>query len=426
MRKNKRPPTSSKEPVRMAASVSSDFYGSGSSETPLHIEAGRPKGSTRKTTRHRSVTGKRKENADQRDQRALVAILKWSVLLGVLLIALIVTKFSLSSVEEKRAEAALSGAQQGGVVNVMITGRDPLEMEQPVGKESMETMVGACENAERLLSTADNFLLHGDVDSAVEKCLEVLKINPVHAETLERLGELYFRQGKYAASANMYAYLVQTVPEREELQQNLLRSLAALGELDSVIQVADWYQKNNEYNHDVQNYIAQAYYKREHYEEALTAYDRLLQEKPKDVGFMELRSEILMRLERYDDALVALEQLQSVVGRDPYNCRAVVICNAQLGKAIEAVDALWDSFAFFDFNTVVSWVEDPLLDPIRSDQGFKSFNEDIRSEGVQQQIASVRARIREQEAGSISIEIGLPDSGKGSDNPLLNRNRIRN
>ncbi|MBN2684886.1 MAG: tetratricopeptide repeat protein [Pontiellaceae bacterium] len=414
-----------KEPVRAAVSVSSDFYGSGTGETPLYIEAGRPKGSARKTTRHRAVTGKRKENADQRDKLAMMAILKWSVLLVVLLMVLLLTKFALSSVEKKRAEEALAGAQNGdgGVLNIVISGQNPLEMENPVGKESMASMVDDCENTERLLNTANSFVLQGNIDAAVEKCIEVLKINPVHSETLELLGELYFRQGKYAASANAYTYLVRTAPDREYLQQYLLRSLAALGELESVIQVASWYHQNNEYNHDVQNYIAQAYFDGEHYEMALTAYERLLKEKPKDVDYLTIRSEILVRLDRYEDALTALEKLQSVNGRDSYTSSTMALCYAQLGKAFEAVQVMEQSAVLFGRNTVISWLEDSKLDPIRSDRGFMIFDERIRGAEFQQYLASIEAKMREREAG-ISIDIGLPDTGSGSDNPLLNRNGI--
>ncbi|MBN2684897.1 MAG: tetratricopeptide repeat protein [Pontiellaceae bacterium] len=351
----------------------------------------------------------------------MMAILKWSSLLVVLLIALIAIKFTLSSVEEKRAEEALANARQGeGAMNVMISGMDPFELENPVGKESMETLVRDCENAERLLETAVDFEVLGDLDAAIEKCLEVLKINPVHLETLEFLGELYFRQGKYAASANAYAYLIQAAPEREELQQNLLRSLVALGELESVIEVANWYQKNNEYNHDVQNYIAQAYYEGEYYEKALTAYDRLLNEKPRDVDYLGIRSEILLRLDRYDDALAALEQLQAVKGRDLYICANKTICYAQLGKAFESVQVMEQSSVLFGRDVVISWLDDALLDPIRSDQGFIIFNERIRGSEFQKYLASIERSMREHEAG-ISIDITLPGSGSDSDNPLLNR-----
>lgn len=422
MRKSKR---SIKEPVRAAASVSSDFYGSTTGETQLYVEASRPKGSLRKTTRHRAVRGKRKENADQRDRLAMMAILKWSSILVVLLIALIVTKFTLNSVEEKRAEEALAGARQrdAGGVNVMIFGSDPLALENSVGKESMETLVGACENAERLLNTADSYVLQGDLDGAIEKCLEVLKINPVHAETLERLGELYFRQGKYIASANAYSYLVKTAPEREELQQNLLRSLVALGELESVIEVANWYQKNNEYNHDVQNYIAKAYFEGELYEQALTAYDRLLNEKPRDVDYLGIRSEILLRLERYEDALAALEQLQSVKGRDLYICENMTICYAQLGKAFESVRMMERSAVLFGQNTVFSWLDNSLLDPIRSGQEFIIFNERIGGSEFREYLASIERSMREHEAG-IRIDTTLPGTGSSADNPLLNRSGV--
>ena len=81
------------------------------------------------------------------------------------------------------------------------------------------------------------------------------------------------------------------------------------------------------------------------------------------------------------------------------------------------------SAVLFGQNTVFSWLDNSLLDPIRSGQEFIIFNERIGGSEFREYLASIERSMREHEAG-IRIDTTLPGTGSSADNPLLNRSGV--
>ena len=418
VKKRKKQVRPAKPNAEKITSVHSDFYVTLPGEEPLYNNRHRAAPSDLRTTaRHRSATGKRKETAELRDKMALLAILKVSVLLVFLIIFFFILRKGVSLLEEKRLaddsvmnSSMLESDKQAGVSSAVGTATDLSE----------EELVLACETAERLLGDAISLERYDNIDEAIEKCQEALVLNPSHLRVLERLGMLYYSQGMYEESAHIYRQLIQSDPRQGKFQLALLKSLEVLGKSKEIVLVAEMYQEYNlEYNAEVQGYIASAYVQEAKFEEALSAYERLLKGAPQDAGLLKVYCGILMELGRYEDALGHLEKLRGLSHNDPDCNRSIVICNAQLEKAHEAVEMLALSGQLFDVETIVSWLEDPLLDPIRQDREFQKHVDRIAGEDYRKLLDRMAQDLRRAESRGISFDIDVNKTAE--QNPLLNR-----
>jgi tetratricopeptide (TPR) repeat protein len=144
--------------------------------------------------------------------------------------------------------------------------------------------------------------------------------------------------------------------------------------------MAGWYFDQNTYDPDIQRYLANALFDQEKFAEAITAYRRVLRDSPEDILAMERLATAYMQNKQYEEALDLLETLRKKNYRNPTYYKQIVICNAQLERGKETVDALGRAAQLFGEQMTLNLIQDPQLDPVRKDAAFQNFADRVGGE----------------------------------------------
>ena len=91
-------------------------------------------------------------------------------------------------------------------------------------------------------------------------------------------------------------------------------------------------------------------------------------------------------LQRFDEALVEFDRLQTKRYRDPLFYRDYASCFAQLGRVKDAVEVLGKAVNIFGRSQVISWLVSSDYDKIRSDSYFNTFSIRVGGEEVMSQL----------------------------------------
>ncbi len=377
--------------------ANTDFYAGAPSEQPLYQEQRETDaGRVRKTARHQAVAGRREETVDPREKMALIAILRAVITILALLIAFFMLWKGIKIYEEsvwmeKQGVPEVAPVMQ----DVLLT--DDLDINADDPAISFESRVETWKETERLVRSVGDLLLRDNINQAIKRCNQALKLDPAHIGALKYLGQLYFEQEMYLEAVNTYIRLVSVDPSRGEFQLALMKALDAYNDPEATVHVAKWYQEQHAYDADVQRYIANAYYRIENYTEAVAALERVLKDTPRDVEMLEKLAVSYMHLEDYENALSALERQVAISYRDPLCYRRMAICNAQLGNTAQVVQIFGKSAHLFGADTVGMWIQDPLMDPIRLDHEFKLFADSVMTEEYRKYLEQM-ARSMEQKS----------------------------
>jgi tetratricopeptide (TPR) repeat protein len=389
--------------------ASADFYTGSPSEQPLYqdrqvSDARR----VRKTGRHQAVAGRRKENIDPREKMALVAILKSSIMILLLVIAFFMLRKGIKLYEEKVWMDTQGTREESPVLREVVLVEE-FDIQDQDAREKFAERIEIWKQAERMVRSADGFLQRNNFDQAIERCQDALRLDPAHMGALDRLGNLYYQKGMYVEAINSYIRLLSVDPSREELQERLIQSLDAHEDADAVVYMSRWYLERNNYDEDVQRFLANALFTKGEYAEAADAYDRVLKDSPKDVLALEQQAKAYMLLEQYDKALFSLELLRETNYRDQSYYRKIAVCNAQLGKSTETVQTLGKAAHLFGQNVVMGWIQDPKLDPVREDRTFQAFAYRVGGEEFRKWLEQVAKTMEGEERKDVSPQLKLPD-----------------
>jgi tetratricopeptide (TPR) repeat protein len=392
----------------------SDFYNGAPGERPLYQEK-RDTGDARyvqKTSRHQAAAGHRKETADPRDKNALLGILRAAIILVILLIAFFAFWKAVKLYEDNLWLNNQSSTDNSSPVIHNVAQGDQFDITAENGQELIAEQIVAWQKTERLIRTIEDLLIRNNVALAINRCQQVLALNPSHIGALEHLGQLYLDQTMYGEAINTYIRLLGLNPARIDFQLALLNALDLYGDSDAVIQVAHWYQDTNVYNEEVQHFLARAYYTQEKYEEAVPAFERVLKDSPRNAGILEKLAVSLLRLEQYEKALEVLEQQVDITYRDQECYRRIAICQAQLMQGKQAVETLGKSAHLFGPDRVASWIQDPLMDPIRMDRSFQILADNILSEEYRRYLETVAKSIEQRKEEDIAPQLKMSDEQK--------------
>lgn len=372
----------------------------------------------RKTARHQAVTGHRKEAVDPREKQALVAILRATITIILLIIAFFMLRWGISIYEEKVWMEHQPVYEESPVMKEVALIED-LDVGSGNAQEVFSDRIEMWMKTEQLVRSVGDLLLRNNIDLAVDRCQEALKLDPYHIGALEHLGHLYYERQMFAEAVNTYIRLLNVDPSRTDFQLALLKALDAYGDPEATIAVALWYQDHHIYNEEVQRYMANAYFMQEEYADAAKAYERALKDSPRDIEVLESLAVSYMRLEQYDKALAALEKQVMISFRDPTCHKRIAICNAQLGKAEDAVQIFGKSAHLFGADTVAMWIQDPMLDPIRMERSFQMFADSVVTEEYRRYLEKMAQSMESADEGIVP-QLELPDT-EVIDSDLLKR-----
>ena len=359
----------------------SEFYTASPVEKPLYED--RQSGGTRsvrKTERHQQVMGRRKEAVDIREKMALMAILKLVIMVLLLMIAFVMLWKGIGLYEESRITANLETLPELSTTMQAVELVEGFDIEDQDSRKKFAERIEHWKEADRLVRSADALLQRNLYDQAIAQCKDALESDPSHRGALERLGQLYYAKEDYSSSVNIYIRLMSVDPSHKEIQKQLIQALDALGDYKAVKYMADWYFDQNMYDPDVQRYLANSLYAQEKFEEAAEAYGRVLRNAPGDALALEHQAAAQMQLGQYEKALESLEILRRKNYRNPVYYKQIVICNAQMQRGRETVQALGRAAQIFGEQIVVGWLQDPQLDPVRENRTFQAFTDRVGGE----------------------------------------------
>ncbi|HEY5653369.1 MAG TPA: tetratricopeptide repeat protein [Pontiella sp.] len=397
---------------------SSDFYSGSPTERPLYQD--RPISESnriRKTGRHQSGKGRRKE-LNTRELSALLAILKSGIVIILILLAFFLLYKGISIYERKTFMESQLRQEVSPVMLEAISAPDfdgATQDSNVLFSERLEIW----KETERLVRSADGLLIHNNFNLAIERCQQALTLNPFHLGALERLGKLYSKQGRNVEAINTYIRLLSSDPSRSDFQELLIRALEAHEDAEAVVYMARWYLEFNPYDADVQQCLANALFEQENYEEAIDAYVRVLKDAPRDALVLEQLATAYMQVEDYEHALATLNKLVEIRHRDPMCYRRIAICNAQLGLGEEAARVLGKSIHLFGQKQILEWIQEPKLDPVREDQTFRAFTERVGGAEFRKWTEQVAQKMKEEDRQGIKPQLEAPKSDLTED--LLNK-----
>ncbi len=376
----------------------------------------------RNTSRHQeSVSGRPKPTVDPRERRALLGILRSIIIIILLMIAFFMLWQGVRLYEER---VFIENQTQPEISPVMrsVPLMDQFDIEENGSEAVFSTRIENWKEANRLVRSAEGLLLRNNYDQAVSRCQDALRLAPTHMGALERLGRLYFQKGLINETVNTYVRLLGIDPTRADLKELLIEALDANADADAVVLMARWYLEQNSYSENVQRYLANALFQKEEYVEAITAYDRVLTDNPKDTVALNQQATAYMVLDRYDEALAALDLLHDIRFRDPKYYRQLAVCYAQLNKGIETVKTLGKASHLFGQDLVVGWIQDPKLDPVREDRDFQAFTDRVGGEEFRKWLEEVSRSMDGPRERAIEPQLTLPDPTK-LDTELLQRRK---
>jgi tetratricopeptide (TPR) repeat protein len=349
----------------------------------------------RRTKRHQAVSTREKEKIDPREKMALIAILKLFILLLALMIAFFMLWKGIKLYEESIWIEQVESQESSPVLEEMEI-VEQFDIEDPESREQFAARIDMWKEAERLVASADLLMQRRIYDQAILQCQEAIRFDPAHIGALERLGRLYYEKGRYVEAVNAYIRLLSVDPSRKETQKSLIRALDAYGDNQAVKYMAEWYLEDHFMDAEVQRYRARALFALEEFESAAEAYRRVLREMPNDVESLEQQVAAYMQVEKYQEAIRPLERLRELDYRNALYYRKLAACHAQLGQVQECVDMLIRATQLFDRPIVLTWLSDPLLDPVREEHPFQAFVDRIGGEDFRLGIEEMARRAAEQ------------------------------
>ncbi len=367
----------------------SDFYESGFPEKPLyesHEQESAP-------SRLHAIDRRRKDKgALSNPRRDLAAV--YSIVRAVILALLVVAVFFMlrKGVALYEGEQELEGHRLQAMSPVLAEVQ--LVKDVDIGQESdiqafFERQVNDWTEADRLVRAAQGHVRRNNPDQAIERCHDALRSSPANMDVLELLATLYEQKDMHVEAINAYIRLLSLDSSRKELQVSLINTLYRYGDFSSVIYVAGWYLEESGYDADVQFRLAEALFHDQQLIEALNAFERVLKDSPKNAQALISQIDIHMRLNRFAAALPLFDQLYDQLYRHPWFYKRLAICNAQAGRAAQAVQTLGKATSLLGRDRVMEWLKDPQLAVVHEEKIFQPFVRRLESEALAQSTYNV-------------------------------------
>lgn len=236
------------------------------------------------------------------------------------------------------------------------------------------------------LRAAHELIKRDYLEKALERCNYVLSLNPSNKEALEMAADLYIRLDKLVEAINAYIRLLNLDYKQLTVQEKLIEALYFHEDYQAVIQLSDWYYEKAMYNEQVHYLLFRSYKELDQIEAALKIANRILKASPDFVEVANDRIEILIVLQRFNEAIEEFDRLQGKRYRDPLFYRDYASCYAHLGQIKDAVEVLGKAVNIFGRSQVISWLASSDYDKIRSDPYFNTFSIRVGGEEVTSQI----------------------------------------
>lgn len=370
------------------------FYGAPKNPDAASTDIGRDRKKTNSIDRANANDGSLSNK--KRDISALAYILKLLIILVLLVGGFLLVRIGVGLYEERLL------IEQQQVIPSAVMSEVPLTKSTKFDSEkSIDFFTKQCvrwEDEATSLRTAHELIKRDYIEKALERCNYVLSLNPSNQEALEMAADLYTRLDRMVEAINAYIRLLNLDNKQLAVQEKLIEALYFHEDYQAVVQLSDWYYEKAMFNERVHYLLFRSYKKLNRTEEALEIANRILKTSPDYVEIASDRAEILIMLQRFDEALVEFDRLQTKRYRDPLFYRDYASCFAQLGRVNDAVEVLGKAVNIFGRSQVISWLVSSDYDKIRSDSYFNTFSIRVGGEEVMSQLQVLtESRLKEKQ-----------------------------
>jgi tetratricopeptide (TPR) repeat protein len=336
-----------------------------------------------------SLTNKR------RDISALVYILRFLIILLLLVSGFFGMKVGIDLYRER-----LLVEQKQALPSAVMSEVTLIESTVFKSDESIDFFKIQCaqwEDEAANLRAAHELIKRNYFEKALERCNYVLSSNPSNRDALEMVAGLYNRLNRRTEAINAYVRLLNLDYMQVAVQEKLIESLYFHEDYQAVVELVNWYYEKAVFNEQVHYLLFHSYKKLDRLEEALEISNRILKSSPDLLEIANDKIEILLKLKRFNEAIIELDLLHAKRYRDPLFYRDYAACFAQLGQIKNTVEVLGKAVNIFGRSQVLSWIASEDYDKIRNDLYFETFSVRVGGQEVADQLQALADLRRDSE-----------------------------
>jgi tetratricopeptide (TPR) repeat protein len=207
---------------------------------------------------------------------------------------------------------------------------------------------GLPEQVERWVLASERYIEQGLLEAALDACLEVINLDVEYFPIHLRIGEIYERQGRTNEALVKYQLLIDTLMVRGQSEEAINVYFRLIEHSPDTInarsRLAELLRNANRMDEAAEqmSIVASSYFRLGQTNRALEEYRRLLQWAPKSQELHTQYGQALLKLERYEAALVEFRRALELGASDGASIARLNIAMALIG---EEPQMIWDSFA---------------------------------------------------------------------------------
>jgi tetratricopeptide (TPR) repeat protein len=223
------------------------------------------------------------------------------------------------------------------------------------------------------LLEADNAYDREDWNKAAGHYNTALTIFPDLRGVESRLGLCYMRMENFNVSVGAFKRAVREKTNSYRLVNNLGVALLAQ---ENYVEAEKMIRRALELNPDylpAHYNLALMYYRTEMYEEARQHFETYFQENTGDIEALQIYSDVLIRLQRWDEAAVLLRKSAEILPQAPPVHFRLAQVMAHLGRGDEAMDSLLNGVELVDGPRALAAIAGEEFDLLRDRNDFKQL-----------------------------------------------------
>ncbi len=383
------------------------FYTQRAGDAPLNDSSGGYGRSTRRTSLHSPA--RRRETTNRVSNREVFFLLLRTGVIVVLLaggfLALKLVLGLLSEPTEKDKEEWETNA----VLMEKGTDTPAPSHAQTVSMELIGKRLKLWNEAERHLRSAAALEQRGIDDKAVLRLEKALQVAPDHRAAQRLLLKIHMRAGNYVEAIPLCIRLLDQDSRRWDIQTDLLQALQKLDQMEACLTLAEQMLEEEPNNLEVLRIAAFAHRAIGNVDEALTLFNRILENASRHEIALAGAGAIYQTQEVWEKAMpYYLELVRVHPGAEHYH--NLIRCYARQGEAGKAVIFMGQAASLYGESEVSSWLRYDLesFDPIRETVEYRSFADRIVGVETRKAIEDIRKHETPQQEPLLPGGVDLP------------------
>jgi tetratricopeptide (TPR) repeat protein len=389
------------------------FYDQPAGEEPLNEFSGGHERHNLRTSIHSPA--RRRETSNRAGDKEIFLLFFRT---GLILVLLVAGFFALKLGLNKLAEPSEKEKEQWAANAALMEKRQPADvalvgdassqfLSHEVNAELVGKRLTQWAEAERHMRSAGALDQRGMEDGAISRLKQALHSAPESRAAQQLLMKIYMSEERYAEAVPLCIRLLDQDSQQWGVKTDLLKALQMLDQTEASFALASQMLEKEPNNLDVLSIAARAHRATGNTDEALTLFDRMLQNDRRNLVALEGAGSIYLEREEWAKATpYYLELVEIHSGEKSYH--GLVRCYAQQAEAGKAIVAMGQAASLYGDPLVFSWLVHDLeaFDPIRETLEYRSFSERLVGVADRNAIEELRKReIEKQETLPAGLDL---------------------